>query len=180
MPTAHAQKLERNMPRIRRRTKRTRLIYCEGAHDKAFLDCLKSVYATDTYNVDVKRGTGGDQVHLAEEAIKKGRAYDAQYLKVDGDRPDGEMTEADTLAADGNVVIIRTIPCIERLLINILEPSRRIASWNSTRLKSHFESNHIPESKRTDVRAYKTIFTKAVLDEARDRLPELQELIDLF
>lgn len=168
------------MPGIRRRTKKTRLVYCEGAHDKAFLDCLKSVYATDAYNVDIKRGTGGDQVHLAEEAIKKGRAYDEQCLKIDGDRPEDEMEQADSVAADGNVVVMRTIPCVERLLINILEPSKRIASWSSTRLKNYFEANYIPENKRTDVRAYKAIFTKAALDNAKVRLPELQALIDLF
>ncbi len=168
------------MPRVRRRTKKTRLVYCEGAHDKAFLDCLKSVYATDTYNVDIKRGAGGDQVHLAEETIKKGRAYDEQCLKIDGDRPEDEMEQADAVAAGGNVIVMRTIPCIERLLINILEPSKRISSWNSTRLKNYFEANHIPEDKRTDVRAYKAIFTETVLDNAKARLPELQALINLF
>lgn len=168
------------MPRIRRRTKKTRLVYCEGAHDKTFLDCLKYVYATDAYNVDIKRGTGGGQVHLAEEAIKRGRAYDEQYLKIDGDRPEDEMEQADGVAADGSVVVIRTIPCIERLLINILEPSKRISSWGSPRLKNYFEANHIPEDKRTDVRVYKAIFTKTVLDNAKPQLPELQALIDLF
>lgn len=68
----------------RRRTKKTRLIYCEGAHDKAFLDCLKSIYSSEEFNVDIKRGIGGDQVHLAEEVVKKGQAYDERYLKIDG------------------------------------------------------------------------------------------------
>lgn len=163
-----------------RRTKKTRLVYCEGAHDKAFLDCLKSYYKTDIYNVDIKRGAGGDQVHLAEEAIKKGRAYDEQYLKIDGDRPREEMEQADGVAANGYVVVMRTIPCIEKLLINILEPRKRISSWDSKKLKNYFEANHIPKDKRTDVRAYKAVLTKTVLDDAKARLPELQALIDLF
>jgi hypothetical protein len=164
----------------RRRTKKTRLIYCEGASDKAFLDCLKSLYATNTYNVDIKRGTGGDQVHLVEEAIRKGRAYDEKSIKIDGDRDAAEMANAEQLAAEQKLVILKTVPCIERLLINILEPTKRIASWSSPRLKNHFESKYVPPHNRTNARTYQILFTRPVLDEAKNRLPELKELIDLF
>lgn len=166
----------------RRQTKKTRFVYCKGAHDKAFLDCLKSVYASDTYNVDIKRGAGGDQVHLAVEAIKKGRAYDEKYLKIDGDRPVDEMNEAEKIAndKDNKLTVIKTIPCLERLLINILEPSKSVTSWSSTRLKSYFERNYIPVNKRVDVREYKKIFTKTILDDARARLSELDVLVNIF
>jgi len=164
----------------RRHTKKTRLVYCEGASDKAFLDCLKPLYATNVRNVDIKRGTGGDQVHLIEEAVRKGRAYDERFIKIDGDRDAAEMADAEQSANDQELVVLKTVPCIERLLINILEPTKRIASWNSPRLKSYFETGYIPPHKRTDVRTYQKLFTKSVLDEAKDRLPELKELIDLF
>lgn len=164
----------------RRRTKKTRLVYCEGAEDKAFLDCLKPLYIGDEYNVDVKRGTGGDQVHLVEEAIRKGEAYDEKYLKIDGDRDTAEMDSAEQLANEQELVILKTTPNIERLLINILEPTKNITSWNSARCKSYFERQYIPADKRTDVRAYKAIFTKAVLEAARARLTELEEVIRVF
>ena len=157
----------------RRQTKKTRLIYCEGAHDKTFLDCLKSIYASYACNVDIKRGAGGDQIHLAEEAVRRGYSYDMKYLKIDGDRDAEEMDEAERYASGNGLIVLKTIPCIERILINILEPSRVVNSWNSLRLKRYFERHHIPENKRTDVRAYKVIFTKEILDEAKNRLPEL-------
>lgn len=164
----------------RRRTKKTRLVYCEGAGDKAFLDCLKPLYTTDIYNVDIKRGTGGDQVHLVEEAIRKGRAYDEKFMKIDGDRDLDEMANAEQLANAHELIILKTTPCIERLLINILEPSKRIGSWNSSQLKTYFEAKYINRNKRTDVRIYQKCFPKATLDEAKERLPELKELTDLF
>lgn len=164
----------------RRRTKKTRLVYSEGAQDKTFLDCLKKRYAGSTYNVDIKRGAGGDQVHLIEEAHKKGGAYDQVYAKLDGDRATEEMAAADELAGKLGVKVLRSTPSMERLLIAILEPGKRIASWGSSRLKSYFEEKYIPESKRTDLRAYESLFTKVVLDEAKERLPELKELVELF
>lgn len=90
------------------------------------------------------------------------------------------MKGADETAADGHIVVIRTTPCTERLLIGILEPAKRISSWSSPRLKSYFEKNYIPNNKRTDVRAYRAIFSKEILDGAKDRLPELKEIIDIF
>lgn len=180
MPTAHGQSWAANdMPR-RRRTKKTRLVYCEGAHDRAFLECIKSVYSSEVYTVDVRRGAGGDQPHLVEAANKKGRAYDQAFLKVDGDRDLEEMATADSLAEELKVILLRTKPCLEALLITILEPNKRIGSWNAARLKRYFQETYIPESKRTDARAYSAVFTKQVLDEARGRLAELDALVRLF
>lgn len=168
------------MPRIHR-TKRTRLIYCEGAADKAFLDCIKSIYASETYNVDIKPGTGGDQINLAETAVRVGSFYEDKYLKIDGDREqDWESSSYAGVEEFGQIndlIILKTIPMLEKLLVNILEPSK---SLNDSRWKGYFDRTYISESKRTDVREYKRLFTKSILDEARARLPELQALIDIF
>lgn len=164
----------------RRKTKKTRLVFCEGAHDKTFLSCLKTCFKSDRVNVDIKRGTGGDQRHLVEEAYKKGQPYDQTYVKLDGDRPKVEMAAAEELSVVLGVGVLRSAPCIERLLIAILEPGKRIASWGPKKLKRYFQDTYIPEAKRTDVRAYESLFTKAVLNEAKERLPELRELVELF
>ena len=168
------------MPRIHR-TKRTRLIYCEGAADKAFLDCIKSIYASETYNVDIKPGTGGDQINLAETAVRVGSFYEDKYLKIDGDRDqDWESSSYAGVEEFGQIndlIILKSIPMLEKLLVNILEPSK---SLNDSRWKGYFERTYISESKRTDVREYKRLFAKSILDEARARLPELQALIDIF
>jgi len=168
------------MPRVHR-TKRTRLIYCEGAEDKAFLDCLKSVYSSDAYNVDIKPGTGGDQVSLAETAVRVGSFHEDKYLKIDGDREsdwDSSTYEsAEDFGSRNNLIILKSIPMLEKLLVNILDPNK---SLNDSRWKSYFERTYIAANKRTDVREYQRLFTKGILEEARTRLPELQSLINIF
>lgn len=168
------------MARIHR-TKRTRLIYCEGAADKAFLECIKSIYASDTYNVDIKPGSGGDQVSLAETSVRVGSFYEDRYLKIDGDRDSDWENSAYTSIEDfgekNNLVILKSTPMLEKLLVNILEPNK---SLSQSRWKGYFERMYISEPKRTDKREYKTVFTKNILDEAKVRLPELQALIDIF
>lgn len=168
------------MPRIHR-TKRTRLIYCEGAADKAFLECIKSIYASETYNVDIKPGTGGDQINLAVTAVRVGSFYEDKYLKIDGDRDqdweNSTYTSVEEFGQRNDLIILKSIPMLEKLLVNILEPSR---SLSDSRWKGYFERTYISEPKRTDEREYKRLFTKSILDEARLRLPELQALIDIF
>lgn len=167
------------MPR-RRRTKKTRLLYSEGAQDKAFLDYLKTVYSSECYNVDIKRGAGGNQIDLVNQAYKKGRPYGEVFLKLDGDRDSAEMAAADTLADELGVIILRSTPAIEKLLLNILEPDKGISSWSTKRMKGYLEKEYIPPVKRTDSRAYADRFNKDVLEEARARLPELESILRLF
>ena len=166
--------------RVARRIKKTRLVFCEGAEDKAFFDCIKALYLRDGYSIDIKRGAGGYQVHLVEEAIRRGDIYGGKYIAIDGDRDATEMKEAQQLAVRHNLVMLRTAPCLERLLINILEPAKRTASWSSSKCKKYFESRYISAGKRTNMRTYAAIFTKDILDEARIRLPELDEIINVF
>ena len=169
------------MPRVHR-TKKTRLIYCEGAEDKAFLDCLKTIYASDTYNVDIKPGTGGDQINLAETAVRVGVFHEDKYLKIDGDRDDdwnksAAYSSVEDFGSKNDLIILKSIPMLEKLLVNILDPSK---SLNDSRWKGHFERTYIAANKRTDVREYQRLFTKNILEEAKTRLPELQALIDIF
>lgn len=168
------------MPRVHR-TKRTRLIYCEGAADKAFLECLKSIYASEDCNVDIKPGSGGDQVSLAETAVRVGSFYEDKYLKIDGDRDSdwtsSVYTSAEDFGEQNDLIILKSMPMLEKLLVNILEPNK---SLRDSQWKSYFERKYISVSKRTDEREYKRIFTKDILEEAKTRLPELQSLIDIF
>lgn len=168
------------MPQRIRRTKKTRLIYCEGAHDKAFLSAMKSVYATDEYNTDIKSGAGGDQVHLVEEAIRMGDGYGEVFIQLDNDRAAAEMAEAQQLALDNGITVLRTTPFMEKLLIAIVEPAKNTNGWSVTRSKNYFQQNYIQVDKRTDARAYKPHFTLAKFEAARSTNTELDEIIKAF
>lgn len=119
-------------------------------------------------------------LHLVEEAFKVGRAYDQVYVKLDGDRDPAEMAAADALALELGVTILRSNPATEQLLMSILEPEKRISSWDTDRLKRYFEDNYIARTRRTDQRVYEALFTREVLEEARGRVGELEGVLGLF
>ena len=169
------------MPRRIKSTRKTRHVYCEGAEDMAFLMYLKSIYATSTYSVDIKAGTGGDQVSLANKASLRGDIYDEKYLKIDDDRHtdwnNSTYRSVDEFGEKNNLIILKSNPMLEKLLVKILEPKKNLpdSQW-----KYYFESTYIRSNSRTNVREYQKVFPKEQLDLARKRLPELQTLIDLF
>lgn len=168
------------MQRIRH-TKKTRLIYCEGNQDKAFLVYIKSVYTTDgLINIDVKSGTGGDQVHLVKGAIRIGDSYDEVFIQLDSDRDSIEMDEAKQLAHDNNINVLKTTPCTEKILISIVEPKKNTIGWPSSKIKNYLHNNHIPRKKRTNTYAYQALFQKPKLEAARLNNAELDEIIKVF
>lgn len=158
----------------------TRFAKPEGAHDTAFMKLLKTLYSVDDISVEIKKGHGGDQKSIVREAVVRVGAFDERIAIMDGDRPENEMREADDYASENGVKIIRIRPCCEKMLIQILEPNKRTAGWSSQRLKDYFCENYISEEKRADMTAYKAKFPKNLLDEARERIPELDTLIRLF
>lgn len=168
------------MVRRIRRTKRTCLIYCEGAQDKAFLNAVKSVYVTDKLNIDIKSGTGGSQISLVEAAIRLGDGYDEKYIQLDDDREVVEMNEAKRLAEKNNIIVLRTTPCMERILIGILEPSKNINGWPSSRIKKYFQEKYIAENKRSNSQSYSVNFTRPKLENARKKCMQLDDIIKAF
>lgn len=158
----------------------TRFVKPEGAHDTAFMGLLKAIYGAEEISVEIKKGHGGDQKSIVREAVVRAGDFDERIAIMDGDRPEDEMQEADDYASENGVKIVRIRPCCERMLIQILEPNKKITGWGSHRLKDYFCENYIPEEKRADINAYKAKFPKSLLDEARERIPELDALIRLF
>lgn len=158
----------------------TRFVKPEGAQDTAFMKLLKIIYSVDNISVEVRKGHGGDQKSIVREAVVRAGDFDERIAIMDGDRPEDEMEEADRYATENGIKIIRLKPCCEKMLIQILEPNKKTAGWSSQKLKDYFCEKNIPEEKRADMNAYRAKFPKSVLDEARDRVPELDALIKLF
>lgn len=167
----------------RRQKQKTYLIYCEGLEDEIFLKCLKKIYKNDelsTINIDVKTGAGGSQVHLVEEAIRKGQLYDKTIIKIDGDRGVSEMAKAEKLANKCNIIMLKSIPCTEKMLISILEPKKNINSWDTKQCKSYFEETYISSSQRTNLRTYLSVFTRNKLEKGRITSDGLDRIIKIF
>ena len=160
----------------------TKLVGSEGVHDKTFLDLLKCYYLPkkSSLRVEIKKGHGKAQTEIVRDVVRNPGAYDKKMAVMDNDKPSSEMALADELAEANNVVVMRNTPCIEGVLIRILEPKKKLGGMSSQQLKDYFEEHYIPEKKRTDLVTYKKVFPKELLDEARKREPELDAMIKVM
>lgn len=162
-----------------RNVRSTALIYCEGAHDLAFVRYLLNLYSrnrTVKTKFRTRQGKGGSPDTLVVEAVNVPGGFDRRLVKADRDRAPEEITKAETIAGQRKVVIIWSKPCIEALLLSILDGNDYSRSRSKT-CKSKFENDHIPANKRADMRAYESVFPLESIEEARTRIPELDELV---
>lgn len=163
----------------RRVVNSTALVYCEGAHDLAFLRHLINIYTqagkTNT-KFRSKQGKGGSADSLLNEVQNMPGAFDRKIVKTDRDRDANEIRKAEILASKLNVIVAWSNPCIEALLLSIID-GKNYSRYKSKTCKDLFERNHIPTNKRTDSRAYEKKYTIELLESAKNRLPELEIII---
>lgn len=168
-----------------RTVRQTALIYCEGAHDAAFINLVKLQYAgfsqTGT-RFKVMTGQGGSPDSLVREMLRIPASYDRYLLKVDADRAGSERQLAESLAkeSDKSISFCWSVPCLESLLLSMLLPGEIFTSSQSSLLKQRFEKEYVPTSKRSNRRSYEQHFPKQLLDSARQRVAELDDLICFF
>lgn len=162
-----------------RKVRSTALIYCEGAHDLAFIRYLIGLYSrerTIKTKFRTRQGKGGSPDTLVVEAVNIPGSFDRRLVKADYDRAAEELQKAETLAGQHKIVIIWSQPCIESMLLTILD-GKDYSRMKSKECKALFEAAHIPASKRTDMRSYEKMFALDVLETARKKIEELDKLI---
>lgn len=161
--------------------RKTLLIFCEGEADQTFLRHLRSIYCANQKpsapKVSVKKGRGGSAHNLIIDAFRVPGLFTKRAVKLDSDRGKEEAEKAKQTATSKKINLLFSNPCLEALLLQILDPKTKISSWSSSKCKSEFERRFIPKLKRTQTSVYRDIFTKEILDEARARLPELDEIV---
>lgn len=165
-----------------RRTKTTILIVGEGPTEKAFLQYLKDMYITREMDIAVKVecGSGGSPRSVVEKAVrlKGSRAYDKCFVLVDSDlpfEPDGELEKR--MRRKPHIEMLNATPCIEGLLLAILDTGFSQQATTSVESKRIFETNHLPEDKKTDKRSHERIFSRQVIEERRTVVPELDAIL---
>jgi|GEM_PF-727581 len=171
--------------RIIRSVRPTALIYCEGAHDLAFMRHLKRLYssasATKT-NFSTTKGSGGSLDTLVADALKVPGDFNRYLVKLDNDRTKDEFDKANSLAEQvnangGYLTITASYPCLDALLLSILRPGQDYTRKKSKTCKREFERDYLAADKRLNSAAYDRIFARQVLDEARKNIAELDDLI---
>lgn len=164
-----------------KKVRSTALIYCEGAHDLIFVrHLMKLYYEAGKLQVKypAKQGKGGSSDGLVGEILRIPGDFDRRLLKVDRDRDESEIIRAETLAVANQVVLIWTRPCLEALLLQILNGTD-YSSKTSAQCKSIFR-NIIPDNKRLSSYSYEKIFTLDIVEASRKTIPELDMLITFF
>lgn len=162
----------------RRAAKQTILFYGEGMGEEIFLKHLRGIYTQNSgLAVTIKRGKGGTADGIVLSAIKYSGAFDRKVVVLDNDKSKGEMEKARKLAEQHCIVLLENKPCLEALLLGILEPKLNFEIKTSAWCKQEFHKKYIKKKQRSESHRYETFFTKVILDKARKRLKSLHEVI---
>lgn len=165
----------------RRAASRTLLVFGEGLCEELFLKHIKQVYS---YNanvaVTVRKGKGGTAVDVVIDSDKIPGDFEKKVVVLDNDKGDSEMLKARTEAKKRRILLIENTPCIEALLLSILESGKDFSSKTSAWCKKEFESKYIEKKKRSEVEEYQKHFPKNVLDKQRTTVEGLDRLILLM
>lgn len=154
------------------------LVYCEGLHDQVFTRHLLQVYriANSPHYFDIKRGDGGSPKSLTEKALKMPGQYQERIIIFDNDRGPADLAAAKKAAKGKQVTLSYFDPSLEFILLRILEPRKDHSGKSTEDLKKYFHDNHIQHRDRGNIDSYK-IFTKEILEAAREQIPGLHEKI---
>lgn len=157
----------------KRRVRKTLLIVGEGSSEKAFLGHLKSLYSTAAGpSISLISAGGKAPDGPIDEAIsyKKQREYDEIVVLLDTDI--AWKKEKINEAEYNNIKLVGSEPCLEGLLLKILDKS---VSDESKKCKTQLQ-NMLP-GKSTESRSYVPLFKKELLDKARNKVEHLNILI---
>lgn len=165
----------------RRQAKQSILVYVEGLHEENFLKHLRSLFTRESgKNIKIVRGSGGSADTLISHVIREIGDYDKRMIIFDNDKPRVEMDNARKKAKKNNITIIENTPCLEALLLTILNPgieyNRKSSSW----CKKTFQQDYIDYRSRPDNQTYLKIFPKKLLEDRRVDIIILDKILRLI
>jgi len=160
----------------KRQASKTLLVFGEGFNEEMFLKHLKSLYSyKSNVAITIKKGKGGDAKNIVIDADKTPGAFDRKIVILDNDKTKTEMTKARQEAKNRNIELIENTPCLEYLLVSILD--KKTSGKNSDWCKGEFESKYLSKKKRREPNEYIKLFPKKLLDIKRLKILELDKLI---
>jgi len=165
----------------RRAASRTLLMYGEGLEDEIFLKHVRALYSRDSgVGVTIRNGKGGNPADIVINAANQPGEFSQRIVMLDNDASEADMNLARQEAKKRNITLLENTPCLEAILLAILNGGKSYADKQSPWCKREFESKHLDSKKRTDVREYEKLFPKATLDAVRSKVPELDKIISLM
>lgn len=157
--------------------RKTLLLVGEGHAEQHFLNHIKALYLTRhagrTVLVKNAKGKGGKGVLDWALSQRKAADYDqiAVLLDTDTDWDDTHRRRA----REAKIIVIECTPCLEALLLQLLgyEAPPETAPCKQRFLRLLGEEAHSAD-------LYPQHFTRQILDLARSRVSELEQLMKLF
>lgn len=173
----------------KRTVRKTLLIVGEGPDEKAFLGQLKSLYSkrfcreisllqseslysTDSPKITLISANEKGPENIIGEAIahKRNHGYDKTVVLLDTDIEWKEKIIKQ--ARKKEIVLVGSEPCLEGLLLKILDKSVPDKSRNCK-----IQLQNMLPGKSTETRSYASLFPKELLDKARNKVEPLNILI---
>lgn len=160
----------------RRQASKTILIFGEGLGEEIFLKHLKSLYSYNSnVAITIKKGKGGNAQGIVIDADRTPGDFNRKTVILDNDKTKAEMTKARQEAKIRGIELVENTPCLEFLLISILD--KKPSGENSNWCKGKFESQYLGKKKRGEPNEYTKLFPKKLLDAKRLKILELNKLI---
>lgn len=164
----------------------TVLIYGEGATEKAFLEYLKNVYCKrcNGIYIKIKDGEGGSPEDIMDKTIRNKNSgdypkdYQSAFILLDIDKKWSD--EFRKKAKDNNIKPIGSKPCIEGFFLSILNSKFNVTVKSSSQCKKEFEKKYLDKKKKLDLKNYKKIFPKTLLEKRRKKISNLDEIISVM
>ena len=174
----------RNKPQRKNKKKiqkKTILIVGEGLHEYVFIQHLRSIIIPiSSISITPKRGNGGSPVDIVYIAVKDVGSYDIRVVILDNYRPEAEMQAAEAEAAQSAVFLIKNKPCLEALLLAMLEKGKDYSNHSEVQCKKIFQAKYIPEGRRSELLHYKKHFPLKLLDQRRKDIAVLERIMRLL
>lgn len=160
-----------------RQVARTLLLVGEGDAEEFFLRHLCDLYVQrgSGVRVTVKNARGKGAAHVVDYAIRQSRnaEYDVKAALLDTDTDRNDRTRA--AARRGRIHVVACEPCLEAVLLTLHRVS---VEGGTAQLKQEFAARFgAPASEPTVPGRH---LGRALLDEARMRVPQLQDLLGLL
>lgn len=161
-----------------RQVARTVLLVGEGDAEEFFLRHLCSLYVQrgSGVKVTVKNARGKGAAHVVDYAIRQSRnaEYDVKAALLDTDTDWNDRTRA--AARKGRIHVVACQPCLEAVLLTLHRVS--VEGRGTAQLKQEFAARFGAPASEPAVPGRH--FGRALLDEARMRVPQLQDLLVLL
>lgn len=159
----------------------TLLMYGEGLNEEMFLKYLRGLYARQSgFYIKIKNGRGGDAVSIIINASNEPGGFDSRIVVLDNDKGNEEMQKARQEAKKRNIKLLENTPCLEAVLLAILNNGGDYSNKQSNWCKSKFESEYLGKKDRTELNKYENIFPKLLLDKQKNKVPELKKFISIM